>query len=87
MDSLPADSRAYDVVLLTRPECHLCLEARNVVERVTASLGIPWREQSVVDEPDLLGRFAEEIPVLLINGVQRDFWTIDEARLRRILGG
>lgn len=76
-----------DVVLVTKPECGLCEAARDVVERVTASLGLRWRETSVADEPELLERFAEELPVLLIDGVQRDFWTIDEDRLRRLLDG
>jgi hypothetical protein len=76
-----------DVVLLTKPQCSLCGNAREVVERVTASLGLQWREQSVTDAPELLARFAEELPVLMIDGVQRDFWTIDEDRLRRLLGG
>ncbi|WP_051476898.1 glutaredoxin family protein [Arthrobacter sp. Br18] len=87
MELLPAESGPYDVVLLTQPECHLCQAARDVVERVTASLGLGWTEQSVVHEPALRARFAEELPVLLINGVQRDFWAIDEARLRMLLGG
>jgi hypothetical protein len=30
-------------------------------------------------------RFAEEIPVVLVDGVQRDFWKIDEVRLDRTL--
>lgn len=87
MDAQPTKSGTYDVVLLTRPDCHLCHEARDVVERVTASLGLGWTERSVVDAPDLMERFAEELPVLLINGVQRDFWVIDESRLRRLIGG
>ncbi|MBJ2120167.1 glutaredoxin family protein [Arthrobacter sp. MSA 4-2] len=74
-----------DVVLVTKPQCHLCEDARAVVERVTASLGLRWREQSVTDAPELLERFAEELPVLMIDGIQRDFWTIDEERLRRLL--
>jgi hypothetical protein len=72
-------------VLVTKPQCHLCEDARAVVERVTSSLGLRWRERSVTDAPELLERFAEELPVLMIDGVQRDFWTIDEERLRRLL--
>ncbi len=73
------------VVLLTRPECHLCEDARAVLMRVTADLGLTWRELSVDEAPDLGARFAEELPVLFIDGVQRDFWSIDEGRLRRLL--
>ncbi|WDF32868.1 glutaredoxin family protein [Arthrobacter agilis] len=73
------------VTLLTRAECHLCEDARLVVERVTTDLGLGWREVSVAEAPELGRRFAEELPVLFIDGVQRDFWSIDEARLRRLL--
>ncbi|THJ68395.1 glutaredoxin family protein [Arthrobacter echini] len=75
------------VVLLTRPECHLCEDARTVVGQVTADLGLSWQELSVKDAPSLGTRFAEELPVLFIDGVQRDFWAIDEVRLRRLLQG
>src|SRR6478735_3690597 len=74
-----------DVVLITKADCHLCAEARAAVGRVTAALGIDWSEQSVDDDAVLRERFAEEIPVVLVNGVQRDFWKIDEARLTRTL--
>ena len=73
------------VVLVTRPNCHLCEAARSTVARVTEELGVSWREESVEDHAQLLERFSEEVPVLLLDGVQRDFWTIDEARLRRLL--
>ena len=74
-----------DVVLVTRTDCHLCAEARAVVSRVTAALGISWTERSIDDDAVLRERFAEEIPVVLVDGVQRDFWKIDETRLARTL--
>ncbi|GAA1344022.1 glutaredoxin family protein [Arthrobacter roseus] len=75
-----------NLLLLTKPECHLCQDAREVVGRVAGELGIVWSEESIVDDPELSARYAEEIPVLLIDGVPRDFWRIDEVRLRRLLG-
>lgn len=74
-----------DVVLITKADCHLCADARAVVARVTDALGIGWTERSVENDPELRERFAEEIPVVLVDGVQRDFWKIDEARLARTL--
>ena len=74
-----------DVVLITKADCHLCTEARAAVGRVTAALGIDWSEKSVDDDAGLRERFAEEIPVVLVDGIQRDFWKIDEARLERVL--
>ncbi|HBH58546.1 MAG TPA: NrdH-redoxin [Arthrobacter bacterium] len=74
-----------EVVLITKADCHLCADARDAVERVTASLGLGWTEQQVDELPDLRERYAEEIPVVLVDGIQRDFWKIDEVRLERVL--
>ncbi|QOT15968.1 glutaredoxin family protein [Paenarthrobacter sp. YJN-5] len=74
-----------DVVLLTKADCHLCTAACAAVERVTSGLGVAWTEQRIEDDPELQQKYAEEIPVVLVDGVQRDFWTIDEQRLTRIL--
>ncbi|UVJ38812.1 glutaredoxin family protein [Arthrobacter sp. CJ23] len=74
-----------DVVLLTKSDCHLCAAARDAVERVTSGLGLGWTEQSIDADPALQERYAEEVPVVLVDGVQRDFWKIDEARLARVL--
>jgi hypothetical protein len=74
-----------DVLLLTKADCHLCSDARDAVGRVTAGLGLAWREQLVDQDAELRERYAEEIPVVLVDGIQRDFWKIDEARLTRIL--
>lgn len=81
----PPATWASGLVLVTRPGCHLCDAARQTVGRVAGELGVSWREESVGDHPELLERFSEEVPVLLLDGVQRDFWTIDETRLRRLL--
>lgn len=75
-----------DLLLLTRPGCHLCEAARTVLDRIQADLGVRWREQSIDGDAELTSRFGEEIPVLLIDGIQRDFWQLDEARIRRLLG-
>jgi hypothetical protein len=73
------------VVLITKADCHLCADARDAVGRVTASLGLEWTEQQVDHVPELRDRYAEEIPVVLVDGIQRDFWKIDEGRLARVL--
>lgn len=76
---------APDIMLLTRPACHLCEDAREVLTRVCAERGLAWREVSAEEDPQLGERHSEEIPVLFIDGAQRDFWTIDPQRLARLL--
>ena len=75
------------VTLVTRPGCHLCDAAREVVARVCADLGETWEELDLDADPALAARYAEEIPVTLVDGHQHDFWRVDETRLRRALGG
>jgi glutaredoxin len=73
------------VTLYSKPGCHLCDDARRVIERVCADLGESYDEISILDDPVLLERYAEEIPVTLVDGKQHDFWRVDEARLRAAL--
>jgi hypothetical protein len=75
------------VVLLGKPGCHLCDEARVVVERVCADLGVDWVERSILADPGLTRRYAEQIPVTLVDGAPHAIWRVDEARLRQALVG
>lgn len=71
--------------LLTKGGCHLCDDARVVVAEVADNLGLPWHEVDIDDDENLTTRYGEEIPVVLVDGIQRDFWQIDPLRLRSIL--
>ena len=79
-------SSAPRVTLYSRPGCHLCDDARAVIERVCADLGEEYVELSIDDDPALRDRYGEEIPVTLVDGRQHDFWRVDERRLRAALG-
>jgi len=74
-------------VLYSRPGCHLCDDAREVVEKVTADLGEPYEERDITTDPELLLRYLESIPVVEVDGVQVDFWRVSEDRLRAALLG
>ena len=83
---MPADPpAAATITLLSRPGCHLCDEARTVIARVAADLGVPWEERDITQSERDLQDYAEMIPVTLINGVQHDFWHVSEQRLRAAL--
>jgi glutaredoxin len=74
------------ITLYGRPGCHLCDDARAVIEKVCADTGEEYVEVSVDDDPELQRRFTEEVPVTFVDGRQHDFWRVDEARLRAALG-
>lgn len=80
------------VTLVSKPGCHLCDEARDVVARVLAEVAleastpvIHFEERSIFDDAELLDRFAEEIPVVLINGRVHNIYRVDPVRLRAAL--
>jgi hypothetical protein len=74
------------ITLIGKPGCHLCDDARVVVDRVARDLGVGWTELNVLEDRELLERYAEQLPVTLVDGRQHDYWRVDEARLRAALG-
>jgi glutaredoxin len=73
------------VTLYSKPGCHLCDDARSVVERVCTELGEAYVEVDILSDPELSRRYGEEIPVTLVDGAQHDFWRVDPDRLRTAL--
>ncbi len=78
---------AARVTLYSRPGCHLCDDARSVIERVCAELGESFDEVDIDADEALRSRYSDEVPVTLVDGRQHDFWRVDETRLRTALGG
>ena len=80
------------ITLVTKPGCHLCDAARDVVASVVADLEsetsvapIAVEEVSILDDPALLAKYEEEIPVVLIDGRVHNIWRVDPVRLRTAL--
>jgi glutaredoxin len=73
------------VVLYSKPGCHLCDDARAVVERVCTDLGERYDEVDISGSAELTERYGEEIPVTFVDGEQHDFWRVDAARLAAAL--
>ena len=77
------------LTFVSKPDCHLCDTARDVVDGVVAELGseasVAIEELSILDHPDLYEKYVEEIPVVLINGRVHNIWRVDPTRLRNAL--
>jgi len=73
------------VTLYGKPGCHLCDDARAIVEQVCADLGVGWTEIDITQDPALFEQYGEQIPVTLVDGRQHDFWRVDPVRLKRAL--
>jgi Glutaredoxin-like domain (DUF836) len=79
--------QASTLTLVGKPGCHLCDEARLVVDRVAADLEAQGRpvhvvERSILDDPELERRFHDDIPVVLLNDEVHGRWRFDAERLR-----
>jgi glutaredoxin len=75
------------VTLYTKPGCHLCDDARAVIEAVCADLGESFDEVDITGSAELMTRYGEEIPVTFVDGRQHDYWRVDATRLRTALTG
>jgi glutaredoxin len=76
---------ASRVLLITRPACHLCDEARAVVAGVCADSDVEFAEVDVDSDPALRAQHGDFVPVVLVDGVRRGFWVIDAEALRAAL--
>lgn len=85
-------TRDIRLTLIGKPGCHLCDDARGVVQAVMAEVDaadaaprLSLDERSILDDAALAERYAEEIPVLLIDGEVHDYWRVDPVRLKTAL--
>jgi glutaredoxin len=67
------------LVLYTRPGCHLCDDARAVLERI----GEPFDEIDIDSDDELFKRYLERIPVVVLDGEELYDFFVDEQDLRR----
>jgi len=67
------------LVMYSRPGCHLCDEARVVLERI----GEPFDEVDIDSDDELLKRYLERIPVIALDGEELYDFFVDEQDLRR----
>jgi glutaredoxin len=68
--------------LYGKPGCHLCDDARAVLERV----GAAFREVDITTDDALHAAYLERIPVVTVDGEARFELFVDEAALRALLG-
>jgi glutaredoxin len=81
------------LTLYSKPGCHLCEEAKLAIDSVvlkirsedSSDVQIELEEFNILEDDALLAAYAEEIPVLQINGETHAYWRIDTDRLRSAL--
>jgi glutaredoxin len=66
------------VVIYERPGCHLCDDARAILDRV----GEPYRSVDIESDDELFKRYLERIPVVAVDGEEAFEYVVDESALR-----
>ena len=72
--------------LLTREGCHLCAVAAETLQRLAGEAGLGVTEVDVDADPELQAEFGDRVPVVLLDGREHSYFTVDVPRLRRDLG-
>ena len=83
---------SIQLTLIGKPGCHLCDDAREAIDRVlsdfhaaNSAAQVLVEEKNILEDEDLLQKYSEEIPVILIDGKMHNYWRVDEERLMRAL--
>jgi glutaredoxin len=74
-----------ELTLLVRAGCHLCATAAETVARIGAEAGLVPREIDVDTDPELQAEYGDRVPVVLLDGREHSYFTVDVERLRKDL--
>jgi hypothetical protein len=76
------EAPAAVLTVLGKPDCHLCHVMAAVVRRAAAGLSASVVERDVREDADLLARYRDDIPVLLLDGREIARHRVTEPGLR-----
>ena len=73
------------VTLYSKPDCHLCEEARAVLQRLQRELPFELREFDITAEESLHRAYFERIPVVAVEDEELCEYFVTEAVVREYL--
>ena len=77
-------SGTVTVTLIGKPGCHLCDDAKAIVDRVSENHpDVMAEERSIEDNPLWAELYGELIPVIMVDGVEVAHWRVDEQALEK----
>ena len=75
----------HKITVMYKPGCHLCAEALVTIQKVVGShIPVLIEEVDITQELDLLEKYRDEIPVVLVDGVERFRFRVDPDQLARL---
>ena len=82
---MPDLNSSIRIDIYSRPGCHLCEEAKQVIERVRLRYNITVHIINIDEHPQLELAYGNEIPVVFINSDKAFKYRVDETELERKL--
>ncbi len=73
------------ITILSKPDCHLCDEAKQTIERVTKRLPIEIEVINIEKDPELFNQYRYDIPVIFLEERKIFKHRVDEQKLKKIL--
>ena len=75
----------HRITVMSKPGCHLCEAAMEVIQRVVGShIAVLIEEVDITQDIELLEQYREAIPVVLVDGKERFRHHIDPDALARL---
>lgn len=73
------------VVLYTRASCHLCETAWQILREEQSRFPFRLTSVDVDTDPELVARYGDKVPVVMVNGKERFYGRVNRVLLTRLL--
>ena len=80
-----AATMSRKVTIYSKPDCHLCDRAKEVVERCRQKVDFVLEVVDISQNPELLGQYRNDIPVILLDGREIARHVVRERKLLELL--
>ena len=75
----------HRITVKSKPGCHLCEEALQIIQKVVGShIPVLIEEVDITQDLELLEKYREDIPVILVDGIERFRHRVDANQLARL---
>jgi hypothetical protein len=78
-------TRPSVVTFVTRTGCHLCEVAEPVVRAAAEAAGVRFELRDVDGTDEDRAAWSNKVPVVLLDGREHAYWSVDERALRKAL--
>ncbi|HXI83401.1 MAG TPA: glutaredoxin family protein [Verrucomicrobiae bacterium] len=73
------------ITIYSKPDCHLCERAKEVIERCHEKVDFAVEIIDISQNPELLERYRDDIPVILLDGNEIARHFVRERKLLELL--